>query len=268
MKAKKLAAIHANIGIEIQFRRKLERMLEEMHNSLDYWLSAAYKATPPTGLAQDASPAALILKVMRKLSARWRKKFNLSAKPMAEYYALAAKDRTDGALKAALKKTGMTVEFKVTPEIQDILTATVAQNVSLIKTIASEHLSDVEQMVMRSVQAGRDLGGLRKELQHRYGITKRRAGLIARQSNADATTAITNARYKALGIVEAQWVHSNAGKTPRPEHVAWNGTMYNVEKGNWSKVSKKFVWPGTDFNCRCSSRGIVMSDNIATRVNG
>ena len=249
MKQTKLAAIHPNAGLEIEFQRKLERLIAEMQASLEYWLSAAYRATPPEGLAQDASPAATILAILKRLMRKWNRKFAESAKPMAEYFALAVKNRTDNALRAALKKTGMTVKFTVTPPIQDILTASVGENVSLIRTIASEHLSDVEQMVMRSVRAGRDLGGLREELQKRYGITKRRAALIARQSNNDATAAVTRSRYLELGITEAQWVHSNAGREPRPEHVHWNGKTYDVATGMWSKVSQKYVWPGTDFNC-------------------
>ena len=263
----KLAAIHANVGIEVEFRRKLESMLAEMDASLTYWLTAAYRANKPA-TANDASPAATLNAIMKRLTRKWTRKFSEAAKPMADYYAQAAKDRTDASLKAALKKAGMTVKFVVTPEIQDIMTATVAENVSLIKTIAIEHLADVEQLVMRSAQVGRDLGGLRQALQDRYGITKRRASLIARQSNNNTSAALRNARYDELGITEAQWIHSNGGHTPRHEHVKWNGTMYNIKTGKWSEVSQKFVWPGTDFNCRCGSRATLKTANIATRING
>ena len=266
-KVKKLAAIHANEGLIQEYQAKLDRLIDEMNNSLVYWLSAAYKANKPE-MAQDSSSAAILSAVMKRLARKWNKKFADAAIEMAAYYMTKNKDRTDASLKAALKKAGLTVEFKVTPAIQDILTAAVNQNVSLIKTIASEHLSDVNEMVMRSVMAGRDLGGLREELQVRYGITKRRASLIARTSNNQANADLLRARADKLGITEAQWVHSNAGHVPRPEHVHWNGKMYDIKTGMWSEVANKFVWPGSDFNCRCSARLILKTANIATRMNG
>jgi SPP1 gp7 family putative phage head morphogenesis protein len=266
-KRKLLAAINPNEGLIREYQSKLDRLIDEMQNSLVYWLSAAYKANKPE-MAQDISPAAFLTLVMKRLAKKWNRKFAEAAVEMAAYYMQANKDRTDAALKATLKKAGFAIEFKVTPVIQDILTAAVNQNVSLIKTIASEHLSDVNEIVMRSVMAGRDLGGLREELQNRYGITKRRASLIARTSNNQASAEILRARAERLGIEEAQWVHSNAGKEPRPEHVHWSGTMFNMKEGKYSFVSKKYVWPGTDFNCRCSMRLIAHSTNIATRTNG
>ena len=257
MKETKLRAINANVGVEREFQRKLDLMIGEMNNSLLYWLSAAYKANEPEMLAKDISPAAALNAIMKRLARKWNKKFSDAAPDMAAYYATAAKDRTDSALKAALKKAGFTVKFVITPKIQDIITASVNENVSLIKTIASEHLADVQQMVMRSVTAGRDLGGLREELQKRYGITKRRATLIARQSNNNTSAMIERARQKELGITEAIWRHSHAGRTPRPEHESWDGKRYNIETGMWSTVSNKFVWPGSDFNCRCGGISVM-----------
>ena len=208
-------------------------------------------------MARDESPAAALNAIMKRLARKWNKRFAEAAPELAKYFSLAARDRTDGALRAALKKAGMTVSFKMTRAVNDIVQAKVAENVSLIKTIASEHLADVEQLVMRSVAAGRDLGGLREALQERYGITHRRAALIARTSNNQTTAAILKARQGELGVTTAKWIHSHAGRTPRPEHVAWNGKEYPIAEGMYSKVDREFVWPGTPFNCRCQSRSIL-----------
>lgn len=260
----KLAAIHSNEGLILEYQARIDRLLENMHNSLVYWIGAAYKAQPPM-MAQDENPAEYLNKAVKRLGRRWTKQFNESAAEWGAHYARKNKERTDASLKAALLKAGFTVEFRPTPEIRDIMAAAVNQNVSLIKTIGAEHLSDVNEMVMRSVMKGRDLGGLREELEARYGISKRKASLIARQSNNDASAALLNARFAELGIENAQWVHSNAGKAPRQEHVRWHGQMYDIKAGKWSEVSKKFVWPGTDFNCRCTSRAIIKTQTIAMR---
>ena len=263
----KLAAIRSNEGLILELHRRLDSLVDAMDRSLMYWLTAVYRATPPE-MAQDASPAATINAVMGRLTRLWNKRFSEAASILAEHFSKAARDRTDASLRSALKKTGITVDFRTTREINDIMQATIAENVSLIKSIAREHLAEVQQMAMRSVTAGRDLGGFQKDLRERFGVTHRKAALIARQSNNNTTAMISRARYAELGITQAQWVHSNAGKVPRPEHVRWNGKMYNVDTGMYSKVSKKYVWPGTDFNCRCSSRAIVKTTNVAARLNG
>ncbi len=268
----KLAVTQPHVGLEIAFKKKLDALIDEMHNSVDYWLSAAYRANSPLALsdvsssernklASDASPAAVLNAIMSKLTRRWTKRFNQVAKPLADYFALAAKDRTDAGLRAALKKAGYTIEFRITPEIQDIITASVNKNVESIKSIPSEYFGDIKQMVMSSVLEGRNLGDLRKGLQDKYGITKRRAELIARTSNNQTSAMIDRARAKELGITEAMWVHSSAGRHPRHEHLGWNGKMYNIQEGMYSHVSGKYVWPGSDYNCRCTKRMIVKKIN-------
>jgi uncharacterized protein with gpF-like domain len=73
---------------------------------------------------------------------------------------------------------------------------------------------------MRSVQSGRDLVQLTKDMQEQFGVTHRRAAFIARDQNNNATAAMTRARQDELRLNEAIWVHSGAGKHPRPTHVA------------------------------------------------
>ncbi|HAT3489119.1 TPA: phage head morphogenesis protein, partial [Serratia marcescens] len=58
--------------------------MQELHNSTLYWLRAEYRQT---GLAQDASPAIMMRDAMRKLSRRWRKKFDVLAGKLAERFA-------------------------------------------------------------------------------------------------------------------------------------------------------------------------------------
>lgn len=76
---------------------------------------------------------------------------------------------------------------------------------------------------MQSVGRGRDLKTLTDELEKRYGITRRRAALIARDQNNKATSVMQSARQRSVGITEGIWRHSRAGKTWRPSHVKANG---------------------------------------------
>jgi SPP1 gp7 family putative phage head morphogenesis protein len=145
----------------------------------------------------------------------------------------------------------------MTPAMRDIIQATVHENVSLIKSIPRQYLTQVEGLTMRSVQSGRDLGFLAKGLQKQFGVTKKRAALIARDQNNKATTMLNRARQTELGITEAIWVHSSAGKKPRPTHVKMNGKRYDVSEGMYDSHEGRYVLPGELINCRCTSRSVI-----------
>jgi uncharacterized protein with gpF-like domain len=257
-KEKVLRPIHPNAGLTAAYRGKLDAIIEEMVASVSYWLSASYKANEPH-IAQDELPATALKVALRKLTRRWQKRFNAAAPKLADYFSTAVEKRSSTALKNILKDAGITVEFKMTAAQRDILHATINQNVALIKSIPQQYLTQVEGAVMRSVQTGGDLGSLAKELEQHYGSTKRRAAFIARDQNNKATAAMTRARQVELGLTEAIWVHSGAGKHPRPSHVkaGRDKTKYNTRTGWLDPEVGKHILPGELPNCRCISRAII-----------
>lgn len=249
----RLPAIRPNPGLAAAYRRRLDRVIEEMHRSLVYWIAATYRANPPE-MAQDASPAATLRAEMKRLSKRWQKKIDTLAPELADYFAMAAADRVDDTLKANLRTAGFTVDFKWTDEANDVMQAVIGEQVGLIRSIASEHLTQVEGLVMRAVSTGSDLGTLSKQLEARYGVTKRRAALIARDQNNKANAAMLRVRQDRLGL-KAIWRHSHGGKEPRPSHVAADGTEYDPKEG--LVLDGERVWPGTAINCRCFSQSVI-----------
>lgn len=249
-----LAPVHANRGIEADYRRRLDKAIAEMSASVTYWTKAAYRANEPE-MASDESPAMALRKAMRKLARRWQRHFDTLAPELAEYFARAASQRSDKALQATLRKRGFTVRFKATAAQNDAYQAVIGENIALIKSIPGEYMLGVEGAVMRSVQAGRDLGPLAKALEERHGVTRRRAALIARDQNNKATATMVRVRQRELGITRAVWIHSAGGKEPRPEHVAFSGKTYDTEKGAF--LEGKWTWPGVEINCRCVSRSVI-----------
>lgn len=251
---KALRSVKPNAGTEAIFKRKLRGLIDEMHQAVQAWVTEGWRAEPE--LAQD-SPASDLRAALAALSQRWQRRFDDAAQQLAEYFAEEIQGRSDAALRAILRGGGYSVKFRMTKEMRDILDATIGQQVGLIKSIPQKYLGDVEGMVMRSVQAGRDLGELTGELQATYGVTKKRASLIARDQNNKATSAMVHARQEELGIEEAVWMHSHAGKEPRPTHVKMNGKRYKLSEGMYDPAEGRRVFPGELINCRCTSRPII-----------
>lgn len=248
-------ALRPSAGIEVVYRRKLDALINEMANSLEYWLSARWKKNPPV-LAQDENPARGLLRTMRVLRKRWESRFDDAAERLAEWFARSVLRRTTLAMEKTLEAGKIpVVEFKMSAAARDAFNAVVGENVALIKSIAQQHLTAVETAVTRSVTTGRDLGSLAKALQHAHGVTKRRAALIALHQNNMASAVITRVRQQESGITTAVWVHSHAGKHPRPEHVAFDGKTYEVAKGAW--LEERWTWPGVEIGCRCFSKPLL-----------
>lgn len=259
-KDKVLPPVHPNVAVEERLRKRLEALVDEMHNSIMYWVGAAYKANEPEiSMALDASPAAELQKTMKRLGVQWEGRFSQASKELAAYFAKAAKDRSDVALKGILKKGGFSVKFKMSRTMNDVLQATIAEQVGLIKSIPDKYLLDVQGAVMRSVQTGHDLKTLSDELQQSFGVTKRRAAFIARDQNNKATANFTRVRQTELGITEAIWRHSGGGRHPRPTHVTAGREKikYNVAEGWYDPAVDKYILPGELPNCRCVSRSVI-----------
>lgn len=291
-----LAPVRPNAGIESEYRRRIDALIDEMNHSLLYWIGAAWKKNEPEiaklardenfgddlnvrsdpgvsslssvaacpnaatiFFAEDASPARSLLDVVHRLVTHWQGRFDELAPNLARWFAISAKDRSDTALRGILKRSGLAVKFHTTRAVNDALQATIGENVGLIKSIASQHLTQIEGAVMRSVQRGADLGFLAEELEHQYGVTKRRAALIARDQNAKATAVVARVRQQELGITEAVWMHSAGGREPRPTHVraGREHQRFEVNKGWYDPREKRYIWPGELINCRCVSRPVL-----------
>lgn len=222
-----------------------------MQASLVFWLKAQYRAAGlADGIAADESPVERLRKELTRLTQRWQGSFNQMAVTLSKQFAERALGNTDAALKGHLREHGLSVKFTMTDEMRTAYQAVIQEQVGLIKSIASEHLTDVQGLVMRSVQRGRDLGTLTKDLQHRYRVTKRRAALIARDQNNKATSTVQAVRQRQLGITEGIWRHSSAGKHPRPSHVKADGQRFDIAKG--MHLDGDWVMPGELINCRCT----------------
>lgn len=249
--------VHANRGLEAKYRKELERLIAEMADSAKYWLQAAYRKDVPemAELAQDASAVSIAKKYLSDLGKRWVKRFDDAAPTIADAYVRRMFKHTDSSFRSALKDAGWAVEFKMTRPMQEALQASITENISLIKSIPMQYLAHLEGVVMRAYASGRDLGAMVKEIEGMYPVTKRRAALIARDQSNKANAIVNKARQLELGIISGKWMHSHAGKNPRPSHVAANGKEFKIAEG--CLIDGEMILPGEKINCRCTWRPIL-----------
>lgn len=249
--------IRPNAGTAASYQTRLLKSVRAMQKSVIYWLAATYKANPPA-LAQDAKlPSKELKRTIKRLRKQWLKHFDDLAPWLAEYYAKEAEERVRSQLKSALVKHKFAFEFKMTRAMRDVMEATISEQVGLIKSIPEQYFTQIEGSVMRAVAKGGDLATLSRDLQKNYGVTKKRAALIANDQYSKANATLVRARQLEIGIKKAIWVHSHAGKVPRPKHLAFSGKTYDIEKGAPIGDKGQMTWPGFEINCRCVARSVV-----------
>jgi SPP1 gp7 family putative phage head morphogenesis protein len=242
-----LPGVRANAGIQADYRKRLNALIERMHRDITREIAAQYKRRPP--MAMDDSPAMALRTLVTKLADKWVSRFEEDATKLAGWFARQTLGYSDRAFARHLQVQGFSVPFTMTREMNDAYQAVIGEQVGLIKSIPERYLGQVQTFVMQSVQRGRDLSELSTQLQKQFGVTKRRAALIARDQNNRATSVMTSARQQALGITTGVWKHSHAGRVPRPSHVAANGKTFEIAKG--MLIDGEYILPGQKINCRC-----------------
>jgi SPP1 gp7 family putative phage head morphogenesis protein len=228
-----------------------EALLLDLHPGVR--LTLTHTSDSPE-FASDASPTKELQRALQRWGDDWVKRFDKMAQGIADDFATRNKRATEAAMQASLKKAGFTVPFKPSKSSLEAYKAVAAENVGLIKSIAQKYHTDVQTQVWESVKRGGDLKTVSEKLEKSYGVTRRRAALIARDQNAKAKATIEAVRHQELGIKQGIWMHSKAGKEPRPTHVAMNGKLYDLSKGMWDSDEKEYVHPGQLINCRCTMR--------------
>ena len=236
--------VRPNAGVRIGYEVSLIDSLRDLDDTTVRAVLAAYPSVTELKL------------VLARLSRTWSRRYDRFATALAKYFAERALSSTDAAFAASLRAAGLhSPRLASTADIRTSLRAVIAENVSLIRSIPAQYHTQVEGIVMRGVQNGRDLHTVSTELRLNYGVGVRRAALIARDQTNKANATFTRTRQIGLGIARARWLHSRGGVTPRPEHVAFSGQEYDVAEG--ALLDGKRVWPGTEINCRCVSVSII-----------
>lgn len=223
---------------------------------------AAYSAAEPAEMAHDApsperNPSLFIRRALTRFGKKWTLRLDRLSLDLAQKFARKNFSMTQTQMKAAFKDAGFTVTFKPTAASVSAYHAVAAEQVNLIRSIPAQYLKDVQSKVWTSVMKGADLHTLSADLKETYGVTTKRAALIARDQNAKAKAIIERTRRTELDVVHAIWMHSAGGKVPRKTHVAMDGKPYKIAQGMYDSDEGAYVLPGELINCRCTSKAVI-----------
>ncbi len=114
----------------------------------------------------------------------------------------------------------------------------VQENVGLIKSVGHSYLGDVEKLIYSMVREGVSIKDVRKELASRFGVSRSRARLIARDQVNKYNGRLTQARQMQIGVSEYTW------KTVEDVRVrgAPGGKYPNARPSHWIMEGVKCRW--------------------------
>jgi uncharacterized protein with gpF-like domain len=223
--------------------------------------------------AMDASLASQARILSNAMRDKFAKLFASMAQPTAER--MTKRAEKDSGLKLGQSLREMSGQFSLKADVfndrlRDVLTASVAESVSLIKRIPEKYLDDVQGAVMRSIQSGGNgLADLKPQLD-KYGVTvKNWAKNVSLDQTRKAYNSINATRMQALGVKEFEWVHSGGSNHPREYHRdVLDGKIFSFdpEAENYlphldgPNKGERGI-PGQAPYCRCTMRPIFKFDD-------
>ena len=163
--------------------------------------------------------------------------------------------------RAITARFGLGVDvYRSEPWLAELQKNWISQNTQLIKSIPSQYLSKVEQTVRNGVMQGIAPRELAKEVKSLYGVTDRRAKIIARDQLGKANGELTQYRQTDLGVEEYKW------RTAKDERVRGNpsGRFPKAVPSHYAREGKTFRWdkppegghPGMAVLCRCGAEPV------------
>lgn len=144
--------------------------------------------------------------------------------------------------------------YRSEPWLAQAQTNWVASNTALIKSIPTQHMGSVEQIIRNGVLQGESPRSLAEKIQKQTGVTKRRADLIASDQISKANAELTMYRQKDLGIEKYRWTSSHDERV-RQLHREYDGNVYS-----WDKPPSD-GHPGFPVRCRCRAAPIFPEDD-------
>jgi len=244
-------------GVEERYYREINALVTQMTRQCTREITRLFKdPAAVTFFATDASISSQSRILVNSLSDRFNALFAKHAKPIAERMVEGNTKASKTALHSSMQKLsgGMSLKTSlITPDLVDIYKASVAMNVSLIKSIAAKYLQDVQGAVMRSITSGNGLQDLVPALEQYEGQTHRRAKNIALDQTRKVYNGINRERMTAIGVKQFQWHHSGGGAHPRPLHVEMDGNIYSFDDlPVIDENTGETGIPGDAVNCRCT----------------
>lgn len=202
-----------------------------------------------------------IVTVFRQLLDRWQSpQFRAIAERLARNFVTTADQVNRKRFDGTMQSIGINV-YADAPSLPEFLSASIYDNTQLITSIPSQYLERVQSLVMSNVRAGNRSSAIVEQLSKQFGVTDRRAKMIARDQTAKVNGQLVKKRQTGAGFPYFQWLTSDDERVrDRHDELAERVTQYGKGIYSWDNPPMsddgRPIIPGEDYQCRCNARPV------------
>lgn len=138
----------------------------------------------------------------------------------------------------------------------ELMRVLLSEQVELITSLPREAAARVQELAVRSVEAGERPGTVAEEILRTGEVAESRARLIARTEVARASSKLTEARARYIGSEGYIW-RTAGDRDVRPQHRALNGRYFDWDSPPVAGSSGERAHAGQIYNCRCVPEPVV-----------
>lgn len=148
----------------------------------------------------------------------------------------------------------------------EMLKKWISENVDLIKTVPSQSLGKIKELVYKQYMDGSSTTNIIKELQRQYGMDKRHAQLIARDQIGKLNAKITESQQRDAGVKRYKWSDSRDERV-RESHRRLHGHIFSWDKPPETDNGRR-CHPQQDYQCRCCAIPVFDIENLDSTMGG
>lgn len=265
-KRRKPKGVKPSAKVQREYNAALRQLVIEVSKDINTHIMPVVRSMVPDYVG-DSVPTAdswvdVLVATIRNVTARWSSPaFQAVARRIAERFVTESATINSTRNRADL---GIDV-FVDNQELLDYVSASIYDNTRLITSIPEQYLTNVESIIMTNVRAGMRPSAMEKLLVDQFGVTERRAKMIARDQTAKLNGDLNRIRQQSAGFPYFEWDDSDDERVrKRHDEIARKVTAYGPGIYRWDNppLSDRGtpIIPGSDFSCRCIARGVTQAE--------
>lgn len=243
------------VQVERDYARQILVMLDELEEALSVLLEQlprlAETARVEVGVRADAGEGEAARALLAELRAKSRDIFGESRlSSLAQQVSTRTSRHSQVQLKRQVRSALGVDILSSDPTLGPLLGQFVQSNISLITDIPDVLLRSIERDVLSGFQAGKSSRDIESSIQHRLGVSRNRAKLIARDQVQTLNGQVTALRHKRMGVRRFTW-RTSGDERVRQEHETRDGQVYEYDNPPDGEL------PGEPVNCRCYAEPVL-----------
>lgn len=256
-------------GVAERYRAEMNKLIRKLAAATIAEIKRNYPepaVEDGVSVGMDAAIPSGLESGLDSILARFNRLFDAVAPKMAEKMATEADKASTVSVKSSLREASAHVTVPTTVlqsgEVATAFSASVAENVDLIKSIPDQYMERIRNQVNDGITKGNGIADLLPELNNIEGMSTRRAKLIAYDQTRKAYSSYNLIKLNGAGVKKFEWLHSGGAAEPRRDHVAMSGKVFRFDDPPIiDQRTGERGFPGQAINCSCRMLPVVEEES-------